>query len=311
MKTELNNTGVVLAGLSDMEVKLVIELYKLAGFELLKNKNTTADFIGVINGRIDHFVGEPARQLTLSQLAFGMELNPIWADRITVNTQDNKFYFENSSIYSVLDDPEFSEKNHDTEEDIKLILWQPIKAVCTSTEDFNNPPTPNRFLSYFDYPDTKHMRQVRPVVASELFKKGETVYKLNNDGTEAEVTSLDEIYDTGIYGVNVVTDPVDKPPVSSTEFLDHVKSIQTERGAEYNDTTGKPERSFNRVAEAYNAITGQNIKGSEVALLLQILKDVRQWANPSRTHMDSLIDSISYSALKAELIVNENSHDKS
>lgn len=86
-------------------------------------------------------------------------------------------------------------------------------------------------------------------------------------------------------------------------FLKEAEKILSDRGAEY-EKEGKEERSFPSVATAFNAITGKNLSPAEVALLLQILKDVRQWAKP-RFHKDSAVDCINYAALKAKLLFEQ------
>ena len=58
-------------------------------------------------------------------------------------------------------------------------------------------------------------------------------------------------------------------------------------------------RSAAKTAKAFNAITGKDITESEVWLLLQLLKDVRQWSREDY-HQDSAEDCIAYAALKAE-----------
>ena len=50
---------------------------------------------------------------------------------------------------------------------------------------------------------------------------------------------------------------------------------------------------------AFNAITGRDLTEAEGWLLLQVLKDVRQWQRPG-FHEDSAEDCIAYAALKAE-----------
>lgn len=91
---------------------------------------------------------------------------------------------------------------------------------------------------------------------------------------------------------------------ASIGFLCEAVRVQTERGKQY-DQKDTGERSFQRVAIAFNAITGRNLRGSEIALIQQLLKDVRQWTNPHRAHMDSLLDGVSYAALKAEEVLAE------
>ena len=50
---------------------------------------------------------------------------------------------------------------------------------------------------------------------------------------------------------------------------------------------------------AFNIVTGRDLTEAEGWLLLQILKDVRQWQRPG-FHEDSADDCIAYAALKAE-----------
>lgn len=86
----------------------------------------------------------------------------------------------------------------------------------------------------------------------------------------------------------------------SIEFLEAAIAIQAERGAEYNKDQG--ERSALALATAFNAITGKDLTEAEVWLMLQLLKDVRQWADPERYHHDSALDGVSYASLKAEAL---------
>lgn len=77
-----------------------------------------------------------------------------------------------------------------------------------------------------------------------------------------------------------------------------LKHIQ-ERAVTYDSSTG--ERSALKTAIAFNAITGKNLSEAEVFLLLQLLKDVRQWQK-NDYHQDSAEDCIAYAALKAEAL---------
>lgn len=83
---------------------------------------------------------------------------------------------------------------------------------------------------------------------------------------------------------------------SATDLLSDCTAIQNERAVEYK---AGGERSFNSVSTAFNAITGKDITPAEMALILQILKDVRQWSK-DRLHPDSVLDSVSYASLKGE-----------
>lgn len=95
--------------------------------------------------------------------------------------------------------------------------------------------------------------------------------------------------------------------MKSTEFLQAAIDVQAERGATYDKPTG--ERSMGATVTAFNATTGRDLSEAEGWLLLQILKDVRQWQNPSKYHHDSALDGVAYSALKAEALSEENHFD--
>lgn len=91
---------------------------------------------------------------------------------------------------------------------------------------------------------------------------------------------------------------------SAVDYLNECVEVQKQRGEQY-DSSGTGERSFSACADAYNAITGGKLKGSDICLIFQILKDVRQYSNPSRLHEDSVLDKVSYSSLHAEELNKE------
>jgi hypothetical protein len=97
--------------------------------------------------------------------------------------------------------------------------------------------------------------------------------------------------------------------MKSTEFLQAAIDVQAERGVTYDKPTG--ERSMGATVTAFNAITGRDMSEAEGWLLLQTLKDVRQWQNPSKYHHDSALDGVAYSALKAEALSEEQVLDPS
>ena len=90
----------------------------------------------------------------------------------------------------------------------------------------------------------------------------------------------------------------------SVQYLNRCKAVQHERGKQY-DSKGTGERSFDAAAQAFNALTGEKLKGSDVCLLLTCLKVVRQNSDNSRVHDDSLLDGISYLSLWAEELTKE------
>lgn len=93
-------------------------------------------------------------------------------------------------------------------------------------------------------------------------------------------------------------------PKTSADYLAECLKVQQERGKQY-DASGTGERSFDAAAEAFNCITGKNLRGSDVCLLLQMVKYVRQYSSPDRLHQDSVLDAVSYGALWAEQITGE------
>ena len=93
-----------------------------------------------------------------------------------------------------------------------------------------------------------------------------------------------------------VFNPVELPRTAN-EIADAALVHIKERASTYDQSGG--ERSAAKTALAFNAITGKDLTESEVWLLLQLLKDVRQWSRENY-HQDSAEDCIAYAALKAE-----------
>lgn len=91
--------------------------------------------------------------------------------------------------------------------------------------------------------------------------------------------------------------------MKAQDYLRKGAELLEQRGKEYDKPEG--ERSMGKCVTAFNAITGRDLTESEGWLLLQVLKDVRQWQNPGRFHADSAEDCISYAALKAEALQGE------
>ena len=91
---------------------------------------------------------------------------------------------------------------------------------------------------------------------------------------------------------------------TATNYLQECMEVQKERGEQYN-SKGTGERSFAAIAKAFTAITGKKLVGSDIALIQQILKDVRQYADPTRFHEDSGLDKVSYASLHAEELRKE------
>lgn len=96
----------------------------------------------------------------------------------------------------------------------------------------------------------------------------------------------------------VITAAPKPEAITAPKLLKKAAELMEERGKQYDKPEG--ERSMLRCVNAFNAVTGQDLTEPEGWLLLQLLKDVRQFQNPEKAHQDSLEDCIAYAALKAE-----------
>ena len=93
-------------------------------------------------------------------------------------------------------------------------------------------------------------------------------------------------------------------PTTAAEYLSACAQVQLERGKQY-DASGTGERSFDAAAEAFNCITGKQLRGSDVCLILELVKKVRQYSAATRLHADSVLDAVSYASLWAEELTKE------
>lgn len=91
---------------------------------------------------------------------------------------------------------------------------------------------------------------------------------------------------------------------TAKDYLNECIEVQNQRGEQY-DSKGTGERSFAAAASAFNAMTGQNLKVSDVCLLFTCVKAVRQYSDTTRVHEDSLLDLVSYASLWAEELNKE------
>lgn len=115
--------------------------------------------------------------------------------------------------------------------------------------------------------------------------------------------SVEEVFQDSTVEVALAktkTEVVSPAPTKAPEFLDKASALMRQRGEQYDKPEG--ERSMGVCVQAFNTITGKNLTESEGWLLLQLLKDVRQWQNPDKYHADSAEDCIAYAALKAEAL---------
>lgn len=97
---------------------------------------------------------------------------------------------------------------------------------------------------------------------------------------------------------------LEKIQKSAADILNDCIKVQSERGEDYDTQGEQQERSFKAVAIAFNAITGKDITAAEVCLMLQTVKDVRQWSQ-DRLHEDSVLDGVSYASLKGEELYSQ------
>ena len=89
-------------------------------------------------------------------------------------------------------------------------------------------------------------------------------------------------------------------------YLRLAEQTQRERGRTY-DPSRNGGRSATQVSVAFEAVTGKTLTAGEVFLLLQLVKDVRNWNAIKATghpHEDSSVDAVSYAALKAEALAD-------
>ncbi len=124
---------------------------------------------------------------------------------------------------------------------------------------------------------------------------------------EFDEDRIDRVGQNGNEGTHYEKDVVitggfsDKPCNTAHGFLRRSGDIMEERGKTYDQEGG--ERSMARTITAFNAITGMDMKESDGWLLMQLLKDSRQWSAP-KFHQDSADDCVAYAALKAEALAN-------
>lgn len=89
-----------------------------------------------------------------------------------------------------------------------------------------------------------------------------------------------------------ITDPTQAP-----DLLDAAAKHMRDRAATYDKPEG--ERSMGKTVEAFNTITGRDLRESEGWLLMALLKMVRS-EQRQQPHEDSIEDLVAYSALFGE-----------
>jgi hypothetical protein len=95
----------------------------------------------------------------------------------------------------------------------------------------------------------------------------------------------------------MMRDALPKPQSALAADVCHTAGdLLAERGLKYDRPDGGT--SMDRAVEAYNAITGDHMTEAKGWLLMQLLKDCRQWSHDGY-HADSAEDAIAFAALKA------------
>ena len=151
------------------------------------------------------------------------------------------------------------------------------KPIWLKTNCFDDKP------NKIDWVDSGDYKPLKEITLPEL--RDLVVLKRNDVGDATHVDQYAEI------------EKVRQSHRTASEIADSALKHIRERAETYDQPTG--ERSAAKTAKAFNAITGKDITESEVWLLLQLLKDVRQWSREDY-HQDSAEDCIAYAALKAE-----------
>lgn len=178
----------------------------------------------------------------------------------------------------------------------KVIL---VEDDGTTSPFFTNPRGMKRCISWLFLspipPKTAIELQAEEVGIAEQEWPEDRVDNIGRNGGDG----LHYQIDTSPERVEIETGNVHMP-TTAPAFLQSAINTLTQRGKDYDKPEG--ERSAAAVAVAFNAITGRNLTEAEVWLVLQLVKDVRQWQNPDRYHADSALDCVAYAALKAEAL---------
>lgn len=87
---------------------------------------------------------------------------------------------------------------------------------------------------------------------------------------------------------------------TAPELLTESAALLAERGKQYDSPGG--ERSMGKAVAAFNAITSRDLTEAEGWLLMECVKNVRNFSVWGSGHRDSVIDAIAYAALMAESV---------
>lgn len=87
------------------------------------------------------------------------------------------------------------------------------------------------------------------------------------------------------------------------DIFDAAMDAVKDRGTDY----GSPLENFNRIANLWEAYTGQVFTAQDVGIMMMLVKVSRLMENPK--HFDSWVDIAGYSAITAEAIIDGDNNE--
>lgn len=140
-----------------------------------------------------------------------------------------------------------------------------------------------------------------PVVGYEVFENSRHTWLLdgrNHAGREVGKDLVELIEDAPSAEPAAIEAPT---TASAPDLLDAAAGHMRDRAATYDKPEG--ERSMAQTVAVFNQFHGTALTEAQGWHFMQILKDVRLFANPANPHRDSVEDGVAYSALKGEAIL--------
>ena len=181
----------------------------------------------------------------------------------------------------------------------------PARAVCYANELFWEQDKDTGKMRFFQSDEISRYHGADMIEISsykdyeprptEWPETDERIDRIGRDRTEDDMGHYNELREA--------QSDLNEKPVSAADFLSEGLKILSERGNQYG--SNQRECSFPQAAEAFNALTGHKLKGSDICLIIALVKQVRQYAQPSRFHEDSAVDGVNYLALQSELLKKE------
>jgi hypothetical protein len=143
-----------------------------------------------------------------------------------------------------------------------------------------------------------------PWAGTEYFKRAVEATKKFKEEKRPTLDDIDALFDElkAAKGLGQPRWRTQLRPRTVEDFFEDAGAKLVERGKNYDAPNG--ERSGSKVAVAFTALTGKHLTAAEVYLVMQLVKDARQWSCPTY-HEDSAVDGIAFSVLKAEALASE------